>query len=550
MAERIRRSLIQVLGVILIPILGLSGPSGYAMNQQVAAGVIRFGLDTGEPAKVVGQAAQLKGESAEYLRARLLLNSGEVDQARERFSAVFEGHAHRGESALRLAELALAMGDTDGAEHWFSEARRTGFGDVAQRALLGLAELARGKGERDAAGQYLARLDDGYRAAVGYMNLAADFAREDLDSSRALVSLRVAMAMASRDDNSVRAQALLDQLNLRAGFLTLNAGDHDKAIDFLEKVSLQGYHTPQALYFHGLALSGKGNHRAAMQSWHRAKKFPLAFPGVAEAWIGMGRGYDLSGYPGQAGESWLAANAAYESERVTLDKLADQIGHDGAFKTLVRDARVDEIQWFLADSRTLTQPRMAYLLRFMEAPDAQAAVRRVARLDELLVTLEESESDLDVFIDMMQVFGQRSDRDIAGIRSGGIQEVQAGLEAQLAGLVTKAQAAGQKAALEDLQWSLRVSGQRIAGWRSRMPEYPALIDSARQEASVHQGAIMGLRQRARALRKEAARELDDLALAFVDDQRERMSRVLNKTEQQIAHLYEYLALETLEGGAQ
>lgn len=550
MAERMWRSMIQVLRTILIPVAGLSGAAGYAMDQQTAAGVVRFGLDTGVPATVVGQAARLKGESAEYLRARLLLESGEVDQARERFAAVFEGQAHRGQSALILAELALMKGDSDDAEHWFKEARRTGYGDVAQRALLGLSELARGQGETDVAGQYLARLDDGYWAAVGYMNLAADFARQDLDSSRALVALRVAMAMAAQDGDSERARALLDQLHLRAGLLSLNGGDHEKSIDFLEKVSLEGYRTPQALYFHGLALSEKGNHRAAMQSWHRAKKFPLAFPGVAEAWIAMGRGYDLSGYPGQAGESWLAANAAYESERVTLDKLADQIRQDGAFKTLVRDARADEIQWFLADSRTLTQPRMAYLLRFIEAPGAQAAVRRVARLDELLATLDENESDLGVFIDAMQVFGQRFSNDNAGVSIGTIREVQSELEARLDDLTFEAQTVDQKAALRDLKMLLRASAQRIAGWRLRMDESPVLLDAALQEASVRRDAVVALRQRARTLRQMAARELDGLALTFVSNQRERMSRVLDKTEQQIAHLYEYLALEALEGGAQ
>ncbi len=211
------------------------------------------------------------------------------------------------------------------------------------------------------------------------------------------------MAMAAKDTDTSRSRALLDQLNLRAGYLALGSDDYDKAIDFLEKVSLESYHTPQALYLHGLALSSKGNHRAAMQSWHRAKKFPLAFPGVSDAWIGMGRGYDLSGYPGQAGESWLAANAAYEGERVTLGKLSERITAEGAYKALVQDARSDDIQWFLADNRTLTQPRMAYLLRFMEEPGgAQVAVRRVARLDEMVATLDASKYNLEVFIQALE----------------------------------------------------------------------------------------------------------------------------------------------------
>src|SRR5690554_7374231 len=86
------------------------------------------------------------------------------------------------------------------------------------------------------------------------------------------------MSMAAHDTESARSRDLLDQLHLRAGYLALNNEEYDKALGFLEKVSLDSYHAPRALYLHGLALSGKENHRGAMQSWHRAKKFPLAFP--------------------------------------------------------------------------------------------------------------------------------------------------------------------------------------------------------------------------------------------------------------------------------
>lgn len=111
--------------------------------------------------------------------------------------------------------------------------------------------------------------------------------------------------MSDGDANSERSQHLKNNLLVRAGYLAYQHGEFDKAISFLEKVDLDSFNTPRALYLHGLALAEKGNHRAAMQSWHRARKYPLAYPGVADAWIGMGRGYDLSGYLGQAGEAYL-----------------------------------------------------------------------------------------------------------------------------------------------------------------------------------------------------------------------------------------------------
>ncbi|OZC37217.1 AraC family transcriptional regulator [Marinobacter vinifirmus] len=346
-----------------------------------------------------------------------------------------------------------------------------------QKELLQDAEQARQQGRLDKAGQILAGMKEGYLAAVGYMNLAADFAETDLDPSRALVALRVAMSMAAHDSESARSRDLLDQLHLRAGYLALNNEEYDKALGFLEKVSLDSYHAPRALYLHGLALSGKENHRGAMQSWHRAKKFPLAFPGVAEAWIGMGRGYDIAGYPGQAGESWLAANVAFEGERTTLSRLADGIKSDGAYKTLVTDARGPQTEWFLSDSRTLTQPRMAYLLRFLEKADTQIAVRRVAGLDEMSAILEENRHNLEVFARVIEHHGGMSD----------------------------------------------------------------LLVAARELATT--GRALG--QQVLQTRQQASGQLDELALAFVANEDRRMEHAIDRTEQQVAHLYEYLALEKL-----
>ncbi|RMJ06167.1 hypothetical protein DOQ08_00852 [Marinobacter litoralis] len=353
-----------------------------------------------------------------------------------------------------------------------------------EHELFELAEQERAKGRTDAAGRYLAKMNEGYWAALGYLNLANDFARDDLNSTRALVSLRVAMAMAAKDPNEKRRINLLNQLHLRAGYLALKSDDHDKAITLLEKVTLDSYYAPQALYLHGLALANKGNHRAAMQSWHRAKKFPLAFPGVTDAWIGMGRGYDLAGYPGQAGESWLAANAAYQGERVTLNELGQRIQKQGAYKALVEDARNTGPEWFLADSRTLTQPRMAYLLQFLEQPHAQDAVGRVAHLDEMTAQLNRNAHDLSVFV----------------------------------------------VALTDL----------LEGGSSGPAIKNMLSDSRNLKGQIHR-----LQAQVNEARAQAAAVLDSFALEFVDHQSQLMGHALDKTEQQIAHLYEYLALETL-----
>jgi tetratricopeptide (TPR) repeat protein len=418
-------------------------------------------------------------------------------------------------------------------------------GEGRQQALYEAAEKARIAGRTDEAGRILAGMKEGYWAALGYLNLASDYAKTDLNPARALVALRVALAMSDGDADSERSQQLKNNLRVRAGYLAHQHGEFDKAISFLEKVDLDSFNTPRALYLHGLALAEKGNHRAAMQSWHRARKYPLAYPGVADAWIGMGRGYDLSGYLGQAGEAYLAANAAFESERVTLRKLAGKIREQGAYKTLVEDARETGVDWFLADSRTLTQPRMAYLLGFMEDPDAQRAAGRVAALRSMAVKLERHGHDLAVFQGALreQLVGiqqQDSRQSTADLTARGEE-----LDAWVQRLANKA-GPGQQARIQALRKTLVDTQTRLRQVRSKASEQPQTLQQLRRSAAAlterNEALLLSVRQ----LLEASETALDELALDYVEARDQGMAFALDKTEQQIAHLYEYLALQNLE----
>ncbi|MFC7295660.1 hypothetical protein [Marinobacter aromaticivorans] len=424
-----------------------------------------------------------------------------------------------------------------------------------QQALYEEAESARTGGDFEQAGKVLAGMDEGYWSALGYLNLSSAYARNDLNPSRALVALRVALAMAEKDPHSRRKTALRSRILLRAGYLAYTNSEYEKAIGFLERIPLDSHKTPQALYFHGLALSQQGNHRAAMQSWHRAKKYPLAYPGVAESWLGMGRGYDLSGYLGQAGEAYLAANGAYESERVTLRKLASQVEDQGAYTALVLNSQGlgnRSADWFLADSRTLSQPRTAYLLQFMEQPAGQKAVDRVADLSQMAVTLERNIADLDVFI--AAISGQLELPAVVQPATEA-ETLKAGiavLEARLSGLRERAsgkamtpdqrlQLNAMKTTLSDLQQQLDRFPARVTDRNGRLEQLLARARQLRQKSQVHLESVA-------ALQIQAEDALDSLALEFLAGQDRRMVFALDKTEQQIAHLYEYLALQGLDSG--
>lgn len=450
-------------------------------------------------------------------------------------------------SGLSVAATPAMPEDVLSGLKQFRQAGEVGvdLGDGRQQALYEAAEKARTAGRTDEAGRILAGMKDGYWAALGYLNLASDYAKTDLNPARALVALRVALAMSDGDADSERSQHLKNNLLVRAGYLAYQHGEFDKAISFLEKVDLDSFNTPRGLYLHGLALAEKGNHRAAMQSWHRARKYPLAYPGVADAWIGMGRGYDLSGYLGQAGEAYLAANAAFESERVTLRKLAERIRDQGAYKTLVEDARETGIDWFLADSRTLTQPRMAYLLGFLGDPEAQKAVGRVAALRSMEVKLERHSHDLGVFQGALTEQLTGIDQQDSGQSAGVLFARGEELGARLQRLGASA-GPGQKARIKALQKTLSDAQTRLNQVRSKAAGQPETLERLRRSAAALTNRNEALSLSVRQLLKASEKALDELALDYVEARDQQMAFALDKTEQQIAHLYEYLALQNLE----
>lgn len=517
-------------------------------HPELDLGIARFALATGNHAAALKYTRNPSSENASLIRARALLESGNRQAAVPLLDSLIDGNYHRGEAAL--VKSGLVRDDPSARVRLLEQASKIGHGDVRQQALYQRAELSRLEGQPQKAGQLLASMDSGYWAALGYMNIAADYGKRDLNPSRALISLRVAMAMADEDTNRQRGEALKAQLLVRAGLLAYENEDYDKAISFLKKVDLDSYSTPQGLYLHGLALSAKGNQRDAMQSWHRAKKYPLAYSGVAESWLGTGRGYDLAGYLGQAGEAYLSASASYESERVTLRKLADLVREKGAFDALIDDAGEARAEWFLADSRMLTQPRSAYLLRFMEAAGAQRAVQRVRDLKSMLRQMEQQEQTLQVFAGVLQ---ERLKEGVARARG-----VPPGFDDQFDALVRRLAAARDKATegsdsaeeirqltltLSDLRHSADRFSTRAEGRDQRLKQRSAAIRKALSTLEQN-------RQRASAALNKANAVLDQRVLAYVDNEDKRMVVALEKAEQQIAHLYEYLALQSLDREAQ
>lgn len=589
-------------------VLALAAPLWMAVPLQAAAtppkglvpGLMRFEMELGNPDTALELLTDAQTPAVLLSHAEALSLLGLPSQA-EQVLVPLLGQAEKDRNqALAMLErgrIALDQQRFAEAASQFQAALPRLSGKSQAEARFGMAEAARLQGDHTRAAAELGKMPEGLWAALGYYNLAMTYAQQDTDPARALVSLRVAASMAGIGSD-LAARDMRDRIYLAAGQLSLKAGEADKALAFLDRINLDSYHAPLALYLHGLAHERQKNYRAALQSWHRARKFPLGLEGVSEAHLAMGDAFAAEGFSGQAGEAWLAAIAAFERELVSIDTLAADIRAKGAYAGLVEASRQREGDWFLADSQAVTAPRLAYLLSLSERENAQAAIRDLTDLKRIEARLTQRQRDLEVFEAMLQarldkVSGQRGTAPVAGLLSqverlekrhtdlvarleaaeaaGEVQALVSGTLAEQFKELEQTERSGTSSdperlrrlrgalvwqATNEFQTNRQVMTDRlqqiredIAQARERMEGFGGRVSDAPGQFRDHLDTVRTLKRRttqalasAQQLRDTTDSRLSTLALAYLTERRERTVALLDQTQQSVARLYEELAV--------
>jgi len=188
---------------------------------------------------------------------------------------------------------------------------------------------------------------------------------------------------------------------------------------------------------------------------------------------------------------------------------------------------------------------MAYLLGFMEAPEAQRAAGRVVALRTMAAKLDRHGHDL-------QVFGGALEDKLAGMQNPFADQSKMDLSARgkdlSASLESLANQANpdQQARIRSLHKTLADTQARLEQVQARGSRQPQTLDRLRREALALERRNEVLLSAVRQLLERCESALDKLALEYVEARDQQMAFALDKTEQQIAHLYEYLALQSLE----
>lgn len=177
--------------------------------------------------------------------------------------------------------------------------------------------------------------------------------------------------------------------------------------------------------------------------------------------------------------------------------------------------------------------------------NAQTAAGRVAALRLMAAKLERYGHDLEVFQEALT-------EQLVGIQEQGSRQRTADLiakgeelGARLQRLADNASPGGQ-ARIQALRKTLSDAQTRLNQVRSNASGQPEILERLRHTAAVLTERNEALASSVLQLLRASEAALDELALDYVEARDQQMAFALDKTEQQIAHLYEYLALQNLE----
>ena len=196
-------------------------------------------------------------------------------------------------------------------------------------------------------------------------------------------------------------RSLRDRANVALGFSALSDNRPKDARIYLERVRLQSLQASKALLGFGWAGDALGDPQSALVPWQELAQRDFGETAVLEAQIAIPYAYAKLGAYGQALQRYEAAIAAYERESADLAVSIKAIRDGKMIDTLVEQNPGDEMGWFWKIRDLAEMPRARHLAQVLAQHEFQEALKNYRDLRFLARNLEEWREKLTVFEDML-----------------------------------------------------------------------------------------------------------------------------------------------------
>lgn len=547
-------------------------------------------------------------DEAEILRGGMLLSYGLHKEAGEIFAKLIEQGASpavRDRAWFYLAKIRYQRGFLAEAEDAMARIEKNLPPALAEDRLLLQSNLMMARGDyAGAAGLLQGVAKESPIGQYARYNLGVALVKSGQEEAGSKLLDEIGMAPAADEE----MRSLRDKANVALGFSALQAGRADEARRSLQRVRLEGLQANKALLGFGWAAAELKEPKLALVPWLELADRDASDAAVLEARIAIPYAYAELGAYGEATEQYNAAIAAYDSEGGRLDESIAAIRAGKLLDGLIERNPGDEMGWFWNIRELPQMPYASHLTQVMAGHEFQEAFKNWRDLRFLATNLKDWEDKLGIFGDMLdnrrrayaerlpavqaqaravnlrslqerrdavaadveralrdqdpQAFANVKDRELLDLIEGvkqGLKDVSDAAEAQrlrertrlVAGALewrlTQEYAARSWDAQKDIKTidaELALAQQRVAAVARAQVEEPARHEAFAKRIAELTARIKGLIPRVAALSNEQGREVQELAVAELSRQKDRLATYSQQARFSVAQMYDRATSET------
>jgi len=340
-------------------------------------------------------------DEAEVLRGGMLLSYGLHQEAGDIFAKLIDqgaAPAVRDRAWFYLAKIRYQRGFLAQAEEALARVEGRLPGALDEDRLLLQSNLMMARGDYAGAAALLEGVDKA--SPIGQFarfNLGVALVKSGEEERGNQLLDALGQTPAANEE----MRALRDKANLALGFSALQSGKPTVARTSLERVRLNAMQSNKALLGFGWAAAELKEYKLALVPWLELAGRDASDAAVLEARIAVPYAYAELGAYGEATEQYNNAIASYDSEGGKLDESVTAIRGGKLLAGLIERNPGEEMGWFWNIRELPEMPHASHLTQVLAGHDFQEAFKNWRDLRFLSANLKDWEDKLGIFGDML-----------------------------------------------------------------------------------------------------------------------------------------------------
>lgn len=542
------------------------------------------------------------GDEAELLLGGMYLSYGLHREAGRIFQRLIDAGAPppiRDRAWFYLAKIRYQRGYLTEAEDAIGRIHDALPGELEEERQLLQAQLLMAREDYRRAAEVLAHMHGRSAwAEYGRYNLGVALIKAG-DNAAGMALLE---KLGSQHEAGEELKSLKDKANVTLAYIYLRDNAPAPAQTRLERVRLDGLLSNKALLGMGWAYSAQNQYDRSLVPWTELHRRQVIDPAVQESLLALPYALGHLGAYQQSLQEYEAAIGVFSTEMERIDDSIVSIREGKMIDAILRHDPVNEMGWFWRMRQLPDAPESRYLVHLMAGHDFQEALKSYRDMRFLAQNLDHWAETISVYDDMLATrrmayakelpvvrreerardlaaLTARRDRyaaeltriettdDVMALANDRERQLQARLDKveveleRLAGHAEVSEARDMYRLLRGLLhwdvasdyrprlWQAKKDLKQIDGELAQTRERQEALRRAQVDAPKSfegygarivqlRGRIAGLQARVRAMSSAHARYLEDLAVAELTTQKERLAAYLTQARFAVAQMYD------------